>query len=51
MLEHRQLYIDGAWQAPHGTGLAEVLNPATEAVIGRVPLGDERVDVGHLDPR
>jgi len=42
MLEHRQLYIDGAWQAPHGTGLAEVLNPATEAVIGRVPLGDER---------
>lgn len=42
MLEHRQLYLDGVWQAPHGTGLAEVLNPATEQVIGRVPLGDER---------
>ena len=42
MHEYRQLFIDGSWQAAHGGGLAEVLNPASEMVIGRVPLGDER---------
>ncbi|WP_339463380.1 aldehyde dehydrogenase family protein [Pseudomonas sp. EA_105y_Pfl2_R69] len=42
MHNHNKLFIDGTWQAPHGGGLAEVLNPATERVIGRVPLGDER---------
>ncbi|MEX6502428.1 aldehyde dehydrogenase family protein [Pseudomonas zhanjiangensis] len=42
MHEHRQLFIDGQWRAPSGSGLAEVLDPATEQVIGRVPLGDER---------
>jgi acyl-CoA reductase-like NAD-dependent aldehyde dehydrogenase len=36
------LYIDGAWQEPSGQGLAEVINPATEAVAGQVPLGDAR---------
>ena len=32
-------YIDGAWAAPSGTGTIEVVNPATEEVIGRVPEG------------
>lgn len=41
MREYRQLYIGGAWVAPHGAGLANVVNPATEEVAGRVPLGDE----------
>ncbi len=42
MRKHRALFIDGTWQAPAGQGLAEVFNPATEEVIGQVPLGDER---------
>lgn len=44
MREYRHLFIGGAWVAPQGTGLAEVINPATEEVAGRVPLGNE-VDV------
>lgn len=35
------LYIDGAFVAPHGTELFDLHNPSTEAVIGRVRLGDE----------
>ena len=46
MREYRHLFIGGAWVAPQGTGLAEVINPATEGVAGRVPLGNE-VDVEH----
>ena len=42
MLEHRSLYIDGRWLTPSGQGMAEVINPATEELAGRVPLGDER---------
>ncbi|MGH8352315.1 MAG: aldehyde dehydrogenase family protein [Pseudomonas sp.] len=42
MRKHAALFIDGVWQAPSGQGLAEVLDPATEEVIGQVPLGDER---------
>ncbi|TDF84074.1 aldehyde dehydrogenase family protein [Pseudomonas sp. H9] len=41
MREYSRLYIDGAWQAPCGQGMAEVINPASETVAGRVPLGDE----------
>ncbi|MFZ6046299.1 aldehyde dehydrogenase family protein [Pseudomonas sp. CR3202] len=41
MREYRHLFIDGAWVAPQGSGLAEVINPATEEVAGRVPLGAE----------
>jgi len=41
MHDRLQLYIDGAWVAPQGQGLAEVQNPASEEVIGRVPLGGE----------
>ncbi|WP_044870423.1 aldehyde dehydrogenase family protein [Pseudomonas sp. LFM046] len=41
MREYRHLFIDGTWVAPQGSGLAEVINPATEQVAGRVPLGAE----------
>jgi aldehyde dehydrogenase (NAD+) len=33
-------YIDGAFVAPQGTEQFELINPATEQVIGRVTLGD-----------
>lgn len=32
-----KLYIDGAWQDSDGTETIEVINPATEEVIGQVP--------------
>ena len=32
-----QLYIDGQWAESSGQGVVEVVNPATEQVIGRVP--------------
>jgi aldehyde dehydrogenase (NAD+) len=35
-----QIYIDGAFFTPHGREQAELINPATEAVIGHVTLGD-----------
>lgn len=41
MHDYLRLYIDGAWVAPHGQGLADVHDPATEQVIGHVPLGAE----------
>ncbi|MDR5836448.1 aldehyde dehydrogenase family protein [Caballeronia sp. LZ034LL] len=37
-IEH--IYIDGAFVTPHGDELFELVNPATEQVIGRVRLGD-----------
>jgi acyl-CoA reductase-like NAD-dependent aldehyde dehydrogenase len=37
--DRTQLYVDGAWVAPSGTGTIDVVNPATEQVIGRVPEG------------
>ncbi|MGO8875422.1 MAG: aldehyde dehydrogenase family protein [Acidimicrobiales bacterium] len=33
-----KLYIDGAWVAPHSTETVEVIDSATEEVIGTVPL-------------
>lgn len=40
------LYIDGRWVAPAGTGTIDVVDPATEQVIGHVPAGtDVDVDV------
>jgi aldehyde dehydrogenase (NAD+) len=35
------IYIDGQFVEPHGAGWAELYNPATAEVIGRVRLGDE----------
>jgi len=32
-------FIGGAWRPSTGTGVIEVVNPATEQVIGRVPAG------------
>ncbi|WP_136475995.1 aldehyde dehydrogenase family protein [Pseudomonas sp. DG56-2] len=41
MREYSRLFIDGSWQVPSGRGLAEVIDPASETIAGRVPLGDE----------
>lgn len=41
--EHDRLFIDGRWTTPSGNGrgeVVEVVDPATEAVIGHVPNGD-----------
>ena len=45
-MSHRtQFYINGEWVAPSNPNLLDVVNPATEAVIGQVALGDaEDVD-------
>lgn len=40
MLEHNAHYIDGRWQPSHGTGRIEVVNAATEEVMGSIPAGD-----------
>ncbi|OLP02918.1 aldehyde dehydrogenase family protein [Mycolicibacterium porcinum] len=37
--EHNRLFIDGSWTTPSGNGLIDVIDPATEAVIGHVPNG------------
>jgi aldehyde dehydrogenase (NAD+) len=37
--DRTELYVDGAWVAPAGTGTIEVVNPATEQVIGTIPEG------------
>jgi aldehyde dehydrogenase (NAD+) len=42
--DRTQLYIDGRWTAPHGTGMIAVEDPTTEQVIAYVPAGDA-VDV------
>ena len=39
MMRRTQLYIDGEWVDATGEGEIEVVNPATEAVIGSVPVG------------
>ncbi|MCE1117709.1 MULTISPECIES: aldehyde dehydrogenase family protein [Pseudomonas] len=41
MREYSRLFIDGRWQQPVGQGMAEVIDPASEAVAGKVPLGNE----------
>ena len=45
-MSHRtQFYINGEWVAPSNPNLLDVVNPATEALIGQVALGDaEDVD-------
>ncbi|MFJ8635326.1 aldehyde dehydrogenase family protein [Streptomyces sp. NPDC093568] len=39
MKAHDGLYIDGAWRPADGRDVIEVVNPADEQVIGRVPAG------------
>lgn len=41
MHERPHLYIDGTWVEPNGEGTIEVINPASEGVIGSVPVGSE----------
>jgi len=41
MREYSRLFINGRWQQPVGQGMAEVIDPASEAVAGKVPLGNE----------
>jgi betaine-aldehyde dehydrogenase len=38
---HEKLFIGGEWVAPAGTGIIEVISPATEEVIATVPDGTE----------
>ncbi len=40
MRSHTQIYVDGGWVDPQGSGFAEVVHAASEEVIGRVPLCD-----------
>ncbi|SFI71086.1 aldehyde dehydrogenase family protein [Caulobacter sp. UNC279MFTsu5.1] len=46
MRDYLQFYIDGQWVQPKGKATVDVINPATEAVAGRVTLGTaEDVDI------
>lgn len=38
--ERSTLFIDGRWVEPAGSGVIDVVDPATETVIGHVPSGD-----------
>ena len=39
MLEKLQFYIDGQWVDPIEPRTLDVINPATEAVYGRISIG------------
>jgi len=39
MRDYSDIYIDGAWVPSDGTGTIEVINAATEAVMGSIPEG------------
>jgi aldehyde dehydrogenase (NAD+) len=39
MRDYLKFYIDGQWVEPKGKSTVDVINPATEAVAGRVTLG------------
>ena len=41
MKNERNFYIDGKWVTPHSKQTLDVLNPANEAVIGTITLGDQ----------
>jgi aldehyde dehydrogenase (NAD+) len=38
--DYGQFYVDGTWVEPHRPRVFDVINPATEAVAGRIRLGD-----------
>jgi aldehyde dehydrogenase (NAD+) len=44
MADHLQFYIDGQWVQPSGSRTEDVINPATEQLIGRIAMG-EKADV------
>lgn len=37
-----KFYIDGAWRAAQGTDTHDLVNPADESVIARIPMADAR---------
>ncbi len=37
MIERTELYINGQWLTPSGSDVFDVINPATEEILGRVP--------------
>jgi len=39
MHDRDRLYINGTWVPSLGTGIIDIVNPATEQVIGRIPAG------------
>ncbi|MEE2811697.1 MAG: aldehyde dehydrogenase family protein [Candidatus Thermoplasmatota archaeon] len=41
MMRRDNLYINGEWVTASGDGVIEVVNPATEEVIGSVPVGSQ----------
>ncbi|WP_322091879.1 aldehyde dehydrogenase family protein [Paraburkholderia bannensis] len=41
MKQFDQLYINGQWVAPQGNGTIDVFDSGTEAVMGRIPEGNE----------
>ncbi len=41
MQNERKFYIDGKWVDPHSKQTANVVNPATEEVVGTIILGDQ----------
>ena len=46
MHTREQLYINGKWVQPIGTGSIDVINPATEEIIGKIPVGSkEDIDI------
>ncbi len=40
MKHYNSLFIEGQWRAPHGQTHEDVINPATEQVIGSICMGD-----------
>ncbi|MDE0708328.1 MAG: aldehyde dehydrogenase family protein, partial [Candidatus Poseidoniales archaeon] len=41
MMRRDSLYINGEWVQATGEGVIEVVNPATEKIIGSVPIGSQ----------
>jgi aldehyde dehydrogenase (NAD+) len=39
-VEYAQLYIDGSWVAPSGSGTLDVIDSTTETVFATIPAGD-----------
>lgn len=37
MIERKELYCNGQWFTPSGSGVFDVINPASEEILGRIP--------------
>ncbi len=52
MLRQSRIYVDGTWRDSKGTESIDVINPATEAVIGVIPAGTaEDIDMAVIAAR